>query len=410
MYDLIVIGAGPAGLMSAGRAGELGARVLLLEKNSRPGLKLLSTGQERCNLTNAIDSRQLIKAFGDNGKFLFSALAKFDSRAVIDFFEERGVPIKIEANNRAFPVSNQALDVLRCLLDYLKQSNVELMTGVAVKKIIKQGNKISKIILANGNELIANHYIITTGGLSYPATGSTGDGYAWLKSLGHSIVPTFPALTPIIVKDKLVKDLEGLSLTNVKFTIIKNNQVVDSRLGEAIFTAKGLSGPAIFALSGLVARSLPKLTLSLDFLPEDKPEALDKRLQTLFAGHKNKQLKNVLVELLSSRLASALIQQAKIKPDTEINQVTKAYRLKLVALIKNFNLDIAGVDGYHKAMLTSGGVDLSELDPKTMHSKLVKNLSVAGEILDLSGPTGGYNLQMCWSTGRLAGESIILND
>ncbi|NCN25616.1 aminoacetone oxidase family FAD-binding enzyme [Candidatus Falkowbacteria bacterium CG10_big_fil_rev_8_21_14_0_10_37_14] len=406
VYDLIVIGGGPAGLMAAGRAAKLGAKVLLLEKNKKPGLKLLSTGQERCNLTNSINSRELIKSFGNKGKFLFSALSRFGAKEVMAFFEAGGVPLKTEVNNRVFPVSNQAKDILKYLLAYLSQFKVETITSATVKEIVKHHNLITKVVLENGQEFKAKHFVFATGGLSYPTTGSTGDGYAWLKNLGHTIVQTFPALTPILIKDKIVKDLEGLSLASVKFTIIQNNKVLTSQSGEAVFTACGLSGPAIFALSSVVARALPQLQLSLDFLPDEKPEALDKHLQTLFSKNKNKQLKNVLARLLAVRLAVVISQQSKINPETEINQITKANRLALIKLIKNFSLEITGVEGYHKAMLTSGGVALTEIDPKTMRSKIIDNLSVVGELLDLDGPTGGFNLQMCWSTGYLAGENI----
>jgi len=407
LFDLIVIGGGPAGMMAAGRAGELGARVLLLEKNARPGVKLLSTGKERCNLTNAMPARDLIKAFGVNGKFLFSALAKFDSSDTMEFFKARGVPIKLEDNNRAFPVSNKATDILDVMIDYLKESKVEIETSSVVKKLIKKENRITKVILADGSEFTADNFLIATGGLSYPTTGSTGDGYAWLKSLGHTITKTYPALTPIIVKDKIIKELEGVSLSGVKFTVLKN-KVIDSRVGDAMITANGLSGPAIFALSSLVSRNLPGLKLNIDFLPNEKAEALDKRLQDIFAQNKNKQIKNVLATVLTARLVSVLLKTAKIKPELEINQLTKINRLAIIDQIKNFSLEISMVGGYDKAMLTTGGVALSEVDPKTMRSKIFSNLYLAGEILDLDGPTGGFNLQECWSTGRLAGESACL--
>ncbi len=417
-YDLIIIGGGPAGMMAGGRAGELGARVLLLEKNSRLGVKLLSTGKERCNLTNDVPAKEIIKQFGDKGKFLFSALAGFDSADTIEFFKQRGVPIKIEDNNRAFPVSNKATDILKALMEYLKESKVKVETDAVVKKIERtayaKGSSVSsvitKIILNDGREFTAKNYLIATGGKSYPLTGSTGDGYAWLKSLGHTIVKTMPALTPIIVKEKFVKELEGVSLGGTRFSLEKNHKVIDKELGDAIFTANGLSGPAIFAVSGLVARSLPGVKLVIDFLPNETVENLDKRLQEIFSKNKNKQIKNVLSEILVARLILAILKLADIKPSAEINQITKVNRQALIQLMKNFTLEITAVGGFDKAMLTTGGVDLSEVDPKTMKSKIISNLYLAGEILDLDGPTGGFNLQMCWSTGRLAGTGFKIND
>lgn len=219
-YDLIIIGGGPAGMMAGGRAGELGSRVLILEKNSRLGVKLLSTGKERCNLTNDVSAKEIIKHFGDKGKFLFSALAGFDSADTIEFFKQRGVPIKIEDNNRAFPVSNKATDILKAMMEYLKESKVKVETEAVVKKIVCEGRAITKIILNDGREFSAKNYLIATGGKSYPLTGSTGDGYAWLKSLGHTIVKTHPALTPIVVKEKFIKELEGVSLSGVKISVI----------------------------------------------------------------------------------------------------------------------------------------------------------------------------------------------
>ncbi|MFA6428505.1 MAG: NAD(P)/FAD-dependent oxidoreductase [Candidatus Buchananbacteria bacterium] len=406
-YDLIVIGGGPAGLMAAGRAGELGARVLLLEKNNQPGLKLLLTGNQRCNLTNAVNVRALVKAFGNNGKFLFSALTKFDSSDTIKFFTSRGVPLKTETANRVFPVSNKANDVLRVMLDYLRKSSVKVITRATVKKIIKQKNLITKIVLTDGQEFSANNYLIATGGLAYPITGSTGDGYTWLAKLGHTITKTYPALTPIIVKDKIVKQLEGTSLTEVNFTWLKNNKVIASQHGEAIFTAQGLSGPAIFDASGEVARALPHVALNLDFLPQETSASLDLRLRTIFSENKNKQIKNVLANLLTPKLVLTLLTKAQIKPETEVNQITKTNRQTLSHLIKNFSLEVTKVEDYTKAMLTTGGVALNEVDPKTLRSKIIPNLLLAGEILDLAGPTGGFNLQACWSTGHLAGENAL---
>ncbi|MEK7508608.1 MAG: NAD(P)/FAD-dependent oxidoreductase [Patescibacteria group bacterium] len=409
-YDLIVIGGGAAGLMAAGRAGECGARVLLLEKNERVGVKLLLTGKERCNLTNNISVREMVKAFGSQGKFLFSALSRFDSASAIDFFTQRGVKIKIEDNNRAFPVSDKARDILAVLLDYIRQSQVEVITGAAVKKIVKEDNLIKKVVLADGREFFAKNYLIATGGKSYPATGSTGEGYNWLAALGHKVVEPRPALAPIIVKNKFIKDLEGVSLVGVKFSWQKDERTIDSRTGEAVFTADGLSGPAILAASGLVARSLPNVKLTIDFFPNENVSNLDLRLRNIFSANSNSQIKNALTGFLPPKLIPVLLKLVKIAPETRVNQIVKTERQAVLKLFKTFDLDIQKVDGFDKAMVTTGGVDLKEVDPRAMRSKIISNLFLAGEVLDLDGPTGGFNLQACWSVGRLAGESAAKKD
>lgn len=408
-YDLIVIGGGPAGLMAAGRAGECGTRVLLLEKNAEPGIKLLLTGKERCNLTNVIGARDMVKSFGPKGKFLFSALSRFSSGDAIDFFEKLGVKIKIEDNNRAFPKSDKAFDVRKALLDYLRQGKVEIAVKSEVKKIIRKDNSIEKIILTDGRELTAKNFIISTGGKSYPLTGSTGDGYNWLASLGHTIIKPLSALTPVIVKNNFIKNLEGVSLTGAKFIIKKNNKIIASQIGDAIFTYDGLSGPSILAISGLIARDLPGINLIIDFLPDDGFSALDLKLQKIFSDNNNRQIKNTLSGLLPPKLISVLLKQAKINSEIKTNQISKKDRQNLAQLIKSFELAVDKVEGFNKAMMTTGGVDLKEVEPNTMKSKIIKNLYLAGEVLDIDGPTGGFNLQACWSTGRLAGESAAKN-
>ncbi|MCX6795554.1 MAG: NAD(P)/FAD-dependent oxidoreductase [Candidatus Falkowbacteria bacterium] len=407
-YDLIVIGGGPAGMMAASRAAERGARVLLLEKNKRLGIKLLTTGHGRCNLTNLIGFREMIKAFGDQGKFLFSAFSQFTPEDTITFFRNLGIETKIEENNRVFPVSDRAIDVLQALMKYLNSGKAEIIFEAEVSKIIIEKDKISNIEIADGRKFFAENYLISTGGKSYPTTGSTGDGYGWLKDVGHKIIKTHPALTPVVVDNDTARELEGISLKDVKFIFKKDDQIIDSRLGDAIFTANGLSGPAIFAASGAVARALPGIQLIIDFFPGKSFDEIDVWLRDSFLKAKNKQIKNVLIELLPERLISKILVNAKIKLETEVNQITKIDRQIICHALKEFELKISDVVGYHKAMVTTGGVDLSEIDPKTMRSKIIKNLLVAGEVLNLDGPTGGFNLQLCWSTGRLAGDNIIL--
>lgn len=409
-YDLIVIGGGPTGMMAAGRAAELGAQVLLLEKNKNLGIKLLSTGHSRCNLSNAVPIRELINSFGENGKFLFSAFSKFGPEEVIDFFNERGLETKIEKNNRVFPKSDKSADVLKTLAAYLKENKVKIIFEANVKKITEKNQIISKVSLVDGREFSAKNYLIATGGLSYPTTGSTGDAYKWLKSLGHKIIKTYPALAPIIVREKFVKELEGLSLLDAEFTLKKDDKILNKKRGEAIFTADGLSGPVIFALSANAAKNLPEVELIIDLMPEKKLSELDQYWQEKFNFQQNKQIKNVLGEIFPSRLAEKILEIAGIDLTAKINQINKFERKKICTVIKNLNFKIIKVAGYDKAMLTTGGLDLKEVDQKTMSSKLIKNLLVAGEVLDLDGPTGGFNLQACWSTGRLAGESALITN
>jgi predicted Rossmann fold flavoprotein len=407
-YDIAVIGGGPAGMMAAGRAGELGASVVLIEKNLQLGLKLLMTGNGRCNLTNKItDQKILIEKYGQGGKFLYSSLNKFGVADVIDLFESRGLKTKIEKGECVFAETDKASDVLNVLIDYLKQSNVEVRTKSEVKDIIFENNKITKIILKNKQEIIAKNYIICTGGKSYPKTGSTGDGYNWLNNIGHTINDLRPSLTPVILREKFLKDLEGVSLTNVGIQLFKNNKKIDSCTGDLMFTANGLSGPAILDFSKQIGQALPgNLVLKIDLLPELDLVELDKKLQNKFT-HDNKTLKNSLVEFLPKRMIAVVIKISQINPAKKVNMITKQERSNLVGLIKEFSLEIKDLAGYEKAMITGGGVSLSEINPQTMNSKIINNLYFAGEILDLDGPCGGFNLQVCWSTGYLAGQSAV---
>lgn len=405
-YDLAVIGGGPAGMMAAARAGELGARVILLEKNVNLGTKLLITGNGRCNFTNnSEENMALAEKFGNNGKFLFSSLSQFGPEETINFFASRGVNTIMEKDNRVFPESGKSRDILETLERYLKESKVAVKNNAEVKEIIKKGKKIVKVILANDKEIIADKFIIATGGKSYPQTGSSGDGYAWLEKLGHTIIELKPSLTPIIVREKFVKELEGLSLKNIEINLFKDNKKIDSSFGEAIFTANGLSGPAVFNLSRKISQELPnEIKIRIDFKPELSFKEVDLEIQKIFTEFSNKMLRNSLDKLLSSRLALTIIKILKIDPDKNNNFVTKEERKALTHFLKEFELEIESVAGFEKAMITIGGIKLSEVNPKTMRSKLIDNLYFTGEILDLDGPTGGYNLQVCWSTGYAAGE------
>jgi len=412
-YDLIVIGGGPAGVMAAGRAAERGARVLLLEKNKNLGKKLLITGKGRCNITNAeFDAKKFIQNFGKNGKFLFSALHKFSVQDTIDFFEHQGIETKTERGNRVFPLSDKAQDVLKILLKYLTDNKVEIQTNAEVKAIIKSDNQIDKLILSNNQELQAQNYCLCTGGLSYPTTGSTGQGFEWLKNLGHTIIPPTPSLAPIILQEKWIKDLEGLSLKNVQISLFQNNKKIDSRFGEALFTDNGMSGPIILDMSKKIGELLKNgsVELTIDFKPALDFKTLDGRIQKDFSLQNNKMFKNSLDWLLPKKLIPIIVKLSKISPEKKINSITKVERKMLLHLIKDFRLHIKNLESFELAIITAGGVNLAEVDPKTMQSKIINNLYLAGEVLDLDGPTGGFNLQVAWSTGFTAGDSIDIID
>ena len=407
-YDLAIIGGGPAGMMAGGRAGELGSRVILLEKNNRLGLKLLATGGSRCNLTNKIENnKDLIANYGPNGKFLFSAFNKFGVKEVMEFFESRGLELKVENNNRVFPKSDKAQDVLNVLLKYLRESKVEVVLNSELKKIIKQGNSIEKVILTDGRELKANNYLLAVGGKSYPETGSSGEIYKILKDFGHTIIEPRPALAPLILKYKFIKDLQGLSLADVLINVYQANKKIAFKRGELLFTGDGLSGPAVINLSKIIGSALPNsVELKLDFFPELNLKELDAKIQALFSDAKNKLLKNTLSALVAPRLATLIINLAKIDLTKPVNLITREERSRLINLLKEFKLEVKALAGFDKAMVTAGGVALNEVDPQTMKSKIIDNLFFSGEVLDLDGPTGGFNLQIAWSTGHLAGENL----
>jgi len=408
MKKVCVIGGGPAGMMSAGKSAENGADVILVEKNNRLGVKLLITGKGRCNITNAENNpRNLTEKFGVNGKFMFSALSRFSVEDVINFFESRGLKTKVERGARIFPDTDKSQDVLEVLKDYLIENKVKVLLNSEVKSIIGK-KKIEKIVLTNGKEIIADEYIICTGGKSYPETGSNGAIFNLLKKLGHQIVKLAPALVPIICPEKFVKDLEGLSLKNVDISIWQNNKKKISRFGEAIFTNVGLSGPIILDMSKEVGQILEQgaTQLKIDFKPALTEIELDKRIQKDWQTFTNKDFKNSLDSLLPQKLIPVIIKLSNIDPNKKVNSITKEERKTLLKLLKALELNIINLDGFDKAIITTGGVKLTEVDPKTMRSKIVSNLFLAGEVLDLDGPTGGYNLQVAWSTGFVAGDNI----
>jgi len=408
IFDVAVIGGGPAGMMAAGRAAESGARVVLIEKNSRPGRKLLLTGNGRCNLTNAEpDARRLVERYGREGKFLFSAFSVFGVAETLGFFERMGVSTKTEESNRVFPKSDRAQDVLSALLDYTKTGGVTLLTGSSVEGLEVSGGRVVCARLADGSHVAADSFIVCTGGRSYPKTGSTGEGFKWLKALGHTLTPQRPALTPVRVKETWVRDVEGASLTDAGLTAYLDGRNKFHVRGDAVFTRDGLSGPMVFDISGAIGGLMDTgtVTLSLDLIPDEGTDALDGRMQEMFALNQNRRIKNCISGFLTPKLAPTYMALAGIDGEERINKLTREERQGLVRFIKGAVLTVSGLGGFDRAMLTKGGVSLKEVDGKTMRSKVVENLFLAGEVLDLDGPTGGYNLQICWSTGYVAGKN-----
>jgi predicted Rossmann fold flavoprotein len=407
-FDVIIIGGGPAGIMAAGRAAEAGAEVLLLEKNKTLGKKLLITGKGRCNLSKAeFDPKALSEKYGREGAFLLSALSVFGVEKTIDFFNKKGLATKIEQGKRVFPKSDSARDVLRLLLNYLREGKVRIMTGLEVEKFILSKKRIAKIVSKGGQELTARNYVLAVGGKSFPGTGSVGDGYYWLEKMGHKIEKPRPALVPVRIKENWPKKLQGLSLKNVELTVFQKNKKQDCRFGEMLFSHFGLSGPIVLDLSSKIGELLQKgeVKLALDLKPALDFATLDKRLQSDFAKYGKKLFKNSLDDLLPQKMIPVVIEFSGISPFKKTNEINREERHKLARLLKNMEMQAAGLLGFNMAIITSGGLSLKEIDAKTMKSKLIDNLFLAGEIINLHGPTGGYNLQLCWSTGYLAGKS-----
>jgi len=405
-FDVIVIGGGASGMMAAGRAAEVGKRVLLLEKNRKLGMKLAITGGGRCNILNAEeDERTLLAHYGEADKFLHSAFAQFGMRDAFSFFESRGLPLKVEAHQRAFPVSERAPDVVAMLGAYLKEGGVEVRTGVTVKKIVSSSGRIQRVETSDG-DFTARTYIVATGGVSHIETGSTGDGFAWLKELGHTIVPPTPTIVPLKVKEGWVKKLSGVSVPHMKITFSVQGAKKFSRTGPLLFTHFGVSGPTILNSAGDVADLLHEGSVSahIDLFPDMDQGAFDKKLTELFDANKNKMLRNVLKEILPPGTSDTLLSLVPtIDPETKVHSVTKEDRRALGAFLKRMPLTINGLMGFDRAVVADGGLPLTEIDTKTMRSRKYENLYVTGDLLHITRPSGGYSLQLCWTTGFVAG-------
>lgn len=407
-FDVIVIGGGPAGMMAAISASNNKKSVLIIDKNEELGKKLLMTGGGRCNITNIkYDIKEFIELFGKNGKFLYPSLNNFSIEDAIKFFNDNGVETRAEDDGKVFPASNRSYDVLNLFLYILDKNKVNILAEKTVNKIIKKDNLIEKIELDDGLFYSAKNYILTTGGVSYKLSGSTGDGYNFAKKLGHKITELYPSISPIFVKEKWIKDLEGISLKNIKVNIFKNNKNKIESHGDLVFTNNGLSGPAILNASGEINKIIDDNSyINIDIKPEIEREDLEKMFQKELISESKKMIKNCLEGFIERRLFYKILELSNINLDKKCSELKKEERINIINFIKSFKLNILKNFDFEKAMVTSGGVLLLEIDPKTLKSKIIDNLYFAGEILDLDGPSGGFNLQMCFSTGYLAGKTI----
>lgn len=407
-YDVVVIGAGPSGLMAAICAAQNNAKVLVVEKNSEAGKKLLFTGGGRCNFTNyELDLRRLISHYGKNGAFLFHSFSIFGPKEAVSFFERLGVKTKIEEHNRVFPKSNKSREIVDVLISMANKLNIEFKFSNTVYGIEKRGGKITSIAVGD-NKIFAKHYIICTGGKAYPQTGSAGDGLLWLKKLGHTVVESKPALVPVTLSDDWVKDLSGVVLRDCRLMLLSGKKTLKKSQGELLFTHFGISGPMILDMSRDIidAMAKGKATLILDCLPRYDQAGLDRELIIIFSKNANATLKNCLSGVFPKNFGIIISMLCNIDSNRLASSITREERHSLVQKIKRLELNPSGTLGFGEALATSGGVALGEVDDKTMRSKIIKNLSFAGEILDLTGDTGGFNLQMCWSTGYLAGKNV----
>lgn len=408
IWDVVVIGGGASGMMSAGVAGSLGKKVLLLEKNEELGKKLLITGGGRCNLTNnEPDTRKFLSKYKDSDKYLFSSFSQFAVNDTLEFFNTRGLETKVEALGRVFPISNSARSVWETLVNELKKNNVTVASNQTVVSINSGNGKIESATLKNKSLVKAKSFILATGGKSHPETGSTGDGFKWLKDLGHKVTEPTASLVPLAIKDESIKRLQGVSIDETKVTILQNNVKQETKKGKILFTHFGLSGPTILNLASEVSELLKygEVFISLDIVPYLDPGQLNQKLQEIFKENSNKKLKNSLDSLMPNAVVPVIVELSGIDGDKEVNSVTREERLKLVEQIKNIKLEVDHLLDESKAIVTSGGVSLDEVDFKTMASKLYPNLYLTGDILDIDRPSGGYSLQLCWTTGYVAGKN-----
>lgn len=406
---IVIIGGGPAGMMAAITAAKAGADVVLLEKNEKTGKKLFITGKGRCNVTNACDTENLFANVMEHSKFLYSAVYGYDNQVVMQFFEDAGCHLKTERGQRVFPESDHSSDILRALDREMQKAGVKVRLNSEVEEVLIDNEKkqILGVKLHNREKIMADRLIIATGGISYVLTGSTGDGYRFAREAGHSVTKLSPALVPFNIEEDWCKQLQGLSLRNVEATIQVEGRNIYSDFGEMLFTHYGVSGPLMLSGSSYYVHKAGNrpAKLYIDLKPALTQEQLDKRILREFDANRNKQFKNAIATLFPAKMQNIMPMLAQIDPEKKVNEITKDERERFLYTIKHLELTITGVRDYNEAIITKGGVKLSEVNPSTMESKIIKGLYFAGEVLDLDALTGGYNLQIAWSTGHLAGES-----
>lgn len=413
MCHVIVVGGGAAGMFAAIAAAKNGHQVTLYEKNEKLGKKIFITGKGRCNITNAADMEELFDAVVTNSKFLYSSFYGYTNQNVIDFFEDAGVPVKIERGNRVFPISDHSSDVIRALEREMKKVGVKVCLNTEVKSVEAEKGKFDKVVLKDTTTQTADACIVATGGLSYRSTGSTGDGFRFAENVGHKVTQCFPSLVPMETKEPWICELQGLSLRNVEAKILDGKKELYKDFGEMLFTHFGVSGPLIISASSYVGKKFmdkngqkKELTLEIDLKPALTEEQLDQRVLRDFEENHNRQFKNAITKLFPTKLIPVMLEIGGIDPEKKVNSIEKEERKQFVHLIKHFRMTLTGLRDYPEAIITKGGVNVKEIDPGTMESKLVKGLYFAGEVLDLDALTGGFNLQIAWSTGYAAGNAI----
>ncbi len=408
IYDAVVVGGGAAGLFCAGQIALKNKSVALIEKNEKVGRKLLITGKGRCNVTNLCDKNELIDSLTKNKKFMYSAFSMFNAYDTFDFFESKGVPLKVERGNRVFPVSDKAVDIVDCLYNFVKEQKVNIINNTAVDFEAENG-MINAVLLDSGEKVNCKNVVIATGGKSYPKTGSTGDGYRFAEKFGHTIIKPIGSLVPVNTDEGLAAMCQGLSLKNtaIKVEDTKSNKIVYTDFGEMLFTHFGLSGPMILSASAhMREKGNSRYKIHIDLKPALDSQKLDNRILRDFAENSNKILSNSLTKLLPFKIIPAIIKYSGLKPDLVVNQITKEQREALVSSLKDFCFTVTCLRDVSEAIVTSGGVDCNEIEPKTMRSKKVNNLYFAGEVIDVDAYTGGFNLQIAFSTAYAAANAI----
>lgn len=413
MAKILIIGGGAAGMAAAAFLGEHGHQVHVFEKNEKLGKKLFITGKGRCNLTNSCDEETFFQSVVSNEKFLYSAFHGFSNEDAIAYFEQLGLPLKEERGERIFPKSDHSSDVIKALEQRMKELDVKIHLNSLVKEILLQETdegqkKVTGVLLENGQEIVGDKVIVATGGMSYQATGSTGDGYEFAKQAGHKVTTLRGALVPMETKEEYIPRMQGLSLKNVRFTVKDGKKVLYQDFGELLFTHFGMSGPLVLTASSYLGKKLEKKELqgTIDLKAALTEEQLDARLLREFETGKNKQFKNVISGMFPSKMFPVILELGKIPPEKKVNEITKAERMEFLRVVKNFPVTITGLRGFREAIITQGGVKTGEINPKTMESKKAQGLYFIGEVLDLDAVTGGFNLQIAWSTARAAADYI----